>query len=88
MTETTKLSQTERTFAGLRESLFEEFDKIRNGLTTPQVANATARMSSEIVKTTVAEIDLAKLRMRMTDAQKKGKNLPKLITSNNLGSEG
>jgi hypothetical protein len=52
----TKIERIERTFPGLRESLFEELDRLRSGETTPQVAGAFARLSGVIVRNVEIEM--------------------------------
>lgn len=52
-----KLKITKRTSAGLREMLFEELDKLRNGHTTTKQAVAIAKMASSILDTVKAEIN-------------------------------
>lgn len=64
---------TARTTQGLREALFEEFDKLRFGQTSPARANALSRSASEIIGTVRLEMDYYKM---STDLDvKAGKNL-------------
>jgi hypothetical protein len=65
-----KLHKTEKDFSGLRETLFEEMDRLRNGLSDPTNANATARLASEITKTVTAEMKLVELQIKLNPEQK------------------
>lgn len=52
---------TVRTTAGLCESLFDEFDMLRNGQSDAQRAGAVAKMATQILATKRLEIDAAAL---------------------------
>ncbi len=69
-TDISKMERTIKSFAGLRASLFDEFDKLRNGITDPTVANAVARMASEITKSAIAEINALKVQIRLGDEER------------------
>lgn len=47
-----------RTSAGLREALFDELDGLRSGRTTPNKANATAKLADQIINTVRMELDV------------------------------
>lgn len=49
-----------RSSVGLRNVLFDELDSLRAGNSDPKKANAVARLSSEIVRTIMMEIEVAK----------------------------
>jgi hypothetical protein len=49
----------ERTSAGLRNALFDELDNLKSGSSDPKRANAVARISSEIVRTVLMEVQVA-----------------------------
>ena len=51
-----KVTPTERTSEGLRDTLFDELDAVRSGDSTPQQSNAVAKLSAQIIK--AAELDL------------------------------
>jgi hypothetical protein len=48
-----------RTSLGIREMLFEELDALRNGKSSPQRANALAKISSQILSTVKTELEYA-----------------------------
>lgn len=56
---------TERTTKGMRDALFSEFDKLRNGETSPARANAVARTASEIISTVKLEMEYIRLQGNM-----------------------
>jgi hypothetical protein len=51
----------ERSFKGLRDALFEEFEMLRSNKTKPERANAAARLASEITKSVSAQCELLRL---------------------------
>ena len=51
------MASTKRTTVGLRDTLFDELDKLRSGDSTPQRASATARIASGIIQSARLEID-------------------------------
>jgi hypothetical protein len=53
------LKTTDRTSAGLCESLFEEFDLLRNGLSDAHRASAVAKLAVQIINTKKLEIEAA-----------------------------
>lgn len=55
---------TIRTSAGLRDTLFDELDRVINGKSTPAQANAVARLADQIAATVHLEIEVAKMQMR------------------------
>ena len=58
--ETTVMSKTARTSAGLRDTLFEELDALRNGTSNPAKANAIAKLSDQLISTVKMELDVQK----------------------------
>ena len=50
----------ERTSAGLRDALFDEWDLLRRGLSTPQKASAIARLAQAAVNSVKIEIEYQK----------------------------
>lgn len=68
-----QLEQTVKSFAGLRSSLFDEFDRLRNGVTDPTTANAVARLASEITKSAIAEINALRLQVRLATEDEKNR---------------
>ena len=51
---------TNKTSIDLRQTLFDELDKLSKGKSDYKHANAVAKMSSEIINTVRAEIEAAK----------------------------
>lgn len=49
-----------RSSQGLRDMLFDELDKLRNGEASPQRVNVLAKASSQIISTVRLEMDLLK----------------------------
>ncbi len=66
-----KLKSTTKSFTGLRESLFEEFDNLRNGKIDNSRANSLARMASEITRSALAEINAIRTLNRLADEDRK-----------------
>jgi hypothetical protein len=55
---------TIRTSAGLRDTLFDELDRVINGKSTPAQANAVARLADQIASTVQLELEVAKMQMK------------------------
>lgn len=51
----------ERTTVGLRDAIFDEIDRLRNGTTTPQKASAVCKAANAIVATVKLELDYSRL---------------------------
>ena len=51
---------TQRSSKGLADALFEEFDLLRNGRSTPQMARAKASIAGGIMSLTRLEMDYAR----------------------------
>ena len=69
----TKVTVIERSFSGLRDALFEEFDSLRTNKTKPERANAAARIAGEITKSVAVQCELLRLTARngeTTDIEK------------------
>lgn len=62
-----------RTSAGLRDALFDELDRLRNGKTNATNANAVARLADQVVNTVQMELavqqHLAKMPQEPISAQ-------------------
>jgi hypothetical protein len=43
---------------GLRQALFDTMDRLRNGETSPTVANATSRLAEQIISTVQLEMEV------------------------------
>ncbi len=54
------LPNVARTSAGLREAMFDEMDRLRQGKTNATSANAMAKLAMTIVETVEMEINVAK----------------------------
>jgi hypothetical protein len=52
------MPRVHRSSAGLREALFDEIDRIRNGETDAKKANAVARLAGEVVNTVHLEMEV------------------------------
>jgi hypothetical protein len=59
-----KVVPIDRSFKGLRDALFDEFDQLRNGKTKPERANACARLAGEITKSVAIQCELLRLTTR------------------------
>lgn len=57
----------DRSFNGIRDALFDEWDRLRNGKTTPDTAKAAARMADVILAS--VETQLETLKFAKTHAQ-------------------
>lgn len=68
-----KRKPTTKSFAGLRESLYAEFDNLRNDRITPTKANSIARMASEITRSALAELNALRLFNKMADDSQRAK---------------
>ena len=62
-----KVTPIDRSFNGLREALFDEFDHLRSGKTKPERANAAARIAGEISKSVAVQCELLRLTTRNGD---------------------
>lgn len=56
--EAAKMPQVVRTSAGLRDALFDELDRLRNGETNATNANAVARLADQVVNTVSMELEV------------------------------
>lgn len=65
----TKTTPIVRSTSGLRDSLFDELEKLRAGKCNPAHANAYAKIASGIIETARLEIDVAKLVVRSGEAK-------------------
>lgn len=70
MTPVENIIPTTRTAQGLRDSLFDELDKLRSGKSTPRQAVAVARVASEIIKSVNMEIELHNVSRSLRDTAK------------------
>ncbi len=52
-----KPNKVQRTSLGLRDTLFDEIDALRNGESTPQRAAALSKLAVQIINTVTMEID-------------------------------
>lgn len=66
---TPKMIPIERSFHGLREALFDEFDQLRSGKAKPERSNAAARLAGEITKSASVQTELLRLLMRDGDVE-------------------
>lgn len=71
---TPEVALVERSSAGLRNALFDQLDALRQGQTTPTMANATAKLIAEIINTVQLELNVAKF------VNRSHKNAPKFET--------
>ena len=62
-----KATPIDRSFNGLREALFEEFDNLRSNKTKPERANSAARLAGEITKSVAVQCELLRLTTRNGD---------------------
>lgn len=58
----------QRTAAGLREILFEQIDKLREGRTTPTEAKAVAAVAHTILKSVEVEMSFREQQRQLGDA--------------------
>lgn len=58
-----------RTTAGLRDALFDEIDRMRNGETNATNANAISRLSDQVVNTVYVEVEVRKHLARIPDGK-------------------
>lgn len=54
----TKRVKTSHTSSGLKKTLFEEIDLLRNGKTKPQQLNAVSKAASQIVSVAKLELEV------------------------------
>ncbi len=50
----------------LRDAMFDELDKLRNGTSTAATANATARLADQICSTVLMELEFHKIAKKYT----------------------
>jgi hypothetical protein len=67
----TALATTERSFKGLRDTLFDELDQLRSDRIKPERANAVARLATEISRSVSVQCDVLRLVARHGDEVKK-----------------
>jgi len=63
----TKTAPIERSFKGLRDALFDEFDNLRSNKAKPERANAAARLAGEITKSISVQCELLRVVTRDGD---------------------
>ena len=68
-----------RTSAGLRDALFDELDRLRNGDTNATNANAVARLADQVINTVQMELEVHKHLQRMPEGDAAAR-LPKPIS--------
>jgi hypothetical protein len=56
-----KLPAISRSFAGLRDALFDEFDNLRSNHAKPERANAAARLANEITRSVAVQAQLMRI---------------------------
>lgn len=56
-----KVTLIERSFKGLRDALFDEFDQLRSNKAKPERANAAARLAGEITKSVAVQCELLRI---------------------------
>jgi hypothetical protein len=79
-TATKSMAPISRTSAGLRDALFDELDRLRNGETNATNANATARLATGIVDIVSMEIEVQKFAERhVPDSVATGSGMPKAL---------
>jgi hypothetical protein len=61
------LPKVSRTSAGLRDALFDELDRLRNGETNATNANAVARLADQVINTVSMELEVAKHMQKVGD---------------------
>lgn len=54
---TQQIKPIERTSRGLRDALFDELDRLRDGSSNPQHAQAVAKLACQIINSVKAEIE-------------------------------
>ena len=59
-----KTNLTEKSTTGLRDSLFEVLDGLRNGTVDTQSANSMAKISTQILQTAKLELEYKKMQNR------------------------
>lgn len=58
--ETSTMSVTNRSTSGLRSTLFDELDALRNGTSNPARSNAVAKLADQLMCTVRLELDFHK----------------------------
>ena len=72
-----------RTSSGLRDALFDELDRLRNGTSNATTANATARIASGIVEIVSMEIDVQKFARTLQDKEPISGGMPPALELGN-----
>lgn len=62
------LAPATRTSAGLRDALFDELDRLRNGTTNASNANAVAKLADQIINTVKMEMEVQRHAQRVPAA--------------------
>jgi hypothetical protein len=62
--------KTVRTSQGLRDTLFDELDMLRNGQSEPTRAAAVAKLAVQIINTAMIEVHLQRTDLSMVDTSK------------------
>lgn len=75
----TKMPLVTRTSAGLRDALFDELDRLRNGDTNATNANAVARLADQVIHTVQMELEVHKHLSKMPANADLESQLPKPI---------
>lgn len=70
------MPKIQRNSAGLRDALFDELDRMRNGETNATNANAIARLADQICNTVAMEIEIHKLSAKLPGTAFSGAALP------------
>lgn len=82
MAETEKrMAPVVRTSAGLRDALFDELDRLRNGETNAARANAVARLSDQVCSTVQLELDVQRYMQKLPNERPASSGLPSLSLS-------
>lgn len=68
-----------RTPAGLRDALFDEWDRLRRGESNATNANAISRMAATITESAVAELEMHKTLAALPPREKLADRLPNSI---------
>jgi hypothetical protein len=66
----TKKTVTVRTSRGLRDTLFDELDMLRNGESDPLRAAAVAKLAVQIINTAMIEVHLSRTDLSVERADK------------------
>ena len=79
----TAMPSVVRTSAGLRDALFDELDRLRNGDTNATNANAVARLADQVVNTVNMELEVHRHLSKLPDGAAVSKAMPQPLA---LGS--